>query len=218
MPAFYANFRYVLLTYAQCGDLDGFAVMDMLSALEAECIIGREHHADGNYHLHAFVDFGRKFRSRRSDVFDVEGCHPNITPSRGKPGSGYDYAIKDGDVICGGLERPSDGGSEVEGKSAAYHEIAAAENEDEFWDLVRRLVPRDLLLSYPSLRRYADNQFKRTVAEYEHPVNLTFEGGAVSDLSEWRDENISNISGTLGRSVILIGGGSSLRFAPGASG
>ena len=36
-------------------------------------------------HLHAFVDFGRKYRTRNTRAFDVEGCHPNVSPSRGTP-------------------------------------------------------------------------------------------------------------------------------------
>lgn len=95
--------RYALLTYAQCGDLDPWAVNDHLAELGAECIIAREVHADGGTHLHAFVDFGRKFRTQRTDVFDVGDHHPNISPSYGTPEKGFDYAIKDGDVVAGGL-------------------------------------------------------------------------------------------------------------------
>lgn len=191
MPSsFVTNSRYVLLTYPQCGELDGFAVMDMLSALEAECIVAREQHADGNNHIHAFVDFGRTFRSRRSDIFDVGGCHPNISPSRGRPGDGYDYATKDGDIICGGLERPDNSGKKSEGKQAVYREIVDAESEDEFWQLVRELDPRALCLNYPSLRKYADNRYKRTVAEYEHPTCVSVDDGAIPELRQWRTDNL----------------------------
>ena len=70
MP-FNFNARYALLTYSQCGDLDGVEVSNHFTKLGAECIVAREAHADGGIHLHAFVDFGPecKFRSRRSDVF-----------------------------------------------------------------------------------------------------------------------------------------------------
>ena len=110
MPAkqFSFNARYVLLTYAQCSDLDAWAVNDHLAFLGGECIIGRELHADGGTHLHAFCDFGKKFRSRRGDIFDVDGHHPNVVPSRGNPERGYDYAIKDGNIVAGGLARPSE--------------------------------------------------------------------------------------------------------------
>ena len=198
MPSqFTTNARYVLLTYPQCGELDGFAVMDMLSALEAECIVAREQHCDGNNHIHAFVDFGRTFRSRRSDIFDVGGCHPNISPSRGRPGDGFDYATKDGDIICGGLERPDSGSKKSEGKQAVYREIVDAESESEFWELVRELDPRALCLNYPSLRKYADNRYKRTVAEYEHPTGVAVDDGAVPDLCQWRAENLPDDEGIM---------------------
>ena len=72
MSSFSFHARYALLTYAQCGDLCPFTIVDLLSTMGAECIIGREHHQDGGIHLHVFVDFGRKYRSRRADTFDVE--------------------------------------------------------------------------------------------------------------------------------------------------
>ena len=39
------NARYALLTYAQCGDLDGWQVSDHFTELRAECIVAREAHA-----------------------------------------------------------------------------------------------------------------------------------------------------------------------------
>lgn len=93
------NARYGLFTYAQCGDLDPHDVCCHFTSLQAECIIGREHHSDGGTHLHVFADFGRKRRFRRATTFDVSGRHPNIVPSRGTPRGGYDYATKDGDIV-----------------------------------------------------------------------------------------------------------------------
>ena len=58
--SFRVQTRYVLLTYSQCGDLDPWVVHDLIVGYPAECIIGREDHADGGTHLHAFVDFGRR--------------------------------------------------------------------------------------------------------------------------------------------------------------
>ena len=95
--------RYGLLTYAQSGELDPFRVVNHLADLGAECIIGREDHADGGVHLHAFFMFERKFESRNVRVFDVDGCHPNIVRGYGTPEKGWDYATKDGDVVGGGL-------------------------------------------------------------------------------------------------------------------
>ena len=89
--------RYVLLTYAQCGDLDPWAVHDVITSFPAECLIARETHADGGTHLHAFVDFGRKVDIRNPRRFDVEGFHPNIQPCGRTPQKMLDYAVKDGD-------------------------------------------------------------------------------------------------------------------------
>ena len=99
--------KYALLTYAQCGQLNPFHVCDHLGSLGAECIIGREDHEDGGLHLHAFFMFEREFRTRDERVFDVDGRHPNVVRGYGTPEKGWDYATKYGDVVAGGLERPS---------------------------------------------------------------------------------------------------------------
>lgn len=52
--------------------------MDHISTLGGECIVAREDHADGGTHLHVFCDFGRKFRSRKADVFDVDDHHQTL--------------------------------------------------------------------------------------------------------------------------------------------
>ncbi len=79
---FILNARYFLITYPQCDGLDEWAVNDHFGSLGAECIVAREDHADGGTHLHVFCDFGRKFRSRRANIFDVDGHHPNIERSK----------------------------------------------------------------------------------------------------------------------------------------
>lgn len=190
MPAFCVNARYVLLTYPQCEGLDEWAVNNHLSSLGAECIIGREDHADGGTHLHAFVDFNRKFRSRRVDIFDVDGRHPNIVPSRGSPGRGWDYAVKDGCVVAGGLARPGDDGANADGNK--WGEIIRAESRDEFWANVERLDPKALCLNFPSLCRFADWRYKEEPEAYEHPAGISFELGMVPDLVAWREQSLDN--------------------------
>nr|WAE43275.1 MAG: replication associated protein [Cressdnaviricota sp.] len=194
--------RYALLTYSQCGDeLAPDRIVNCLSALAAECIIGRESHEDGGIHLHVFVDFGRKFRSGAVDVFDVDGFHPNISSSYGTPEKGYDYAIKDGDVVAGGLERPSGRGN---GKAdLVWSEIAAAETRDEFWELCRRLAPKTLLSSFPSLRAYAEWHYRPHIAEYESPV-VGFIGGESDGRDAWFLQSGINAEKTGGRRQSLV--------------
>lgn len=154
--------------------------MDHFSSLGAECIIGRERHEDGGIHLHVFVDFGRRFRSRRTDVFDVDGFHPNVSPSRGTPDEGYDYAIKDGEVVCGGLGKPDPitrraGDSKTDTKWA---EITSATCREEFWSLCHELDPKSTACNFNSLQKYAEWKFAEVPAVYESPYGASsFEGG-----------------------------------------
>lgn len=185
--------QYALLTYAQCGDLDPFRVSDHLSELGAECIIGREHHADEGVHLHAFVDFGRRFRTTSCRKFDVDGCHPNVQPFGRTPEKGYDYAIKDGDVVAGGLERPD--GGRVSEASPQWATILAATTEREFFELCEELAPRMLLTNFTSLRAFANWRFRPDPTPYEHPGCLSIETDNVAELNEWSRENIGLLSG-----------------------
>lgn len=181
--------KYVLLTYAQSEDLDGFAVSDHLSSLGAECIVARESHADSGVHLHAFVDFGRRFRSSDARIFDVNGFHPNVSVSRGTPQKGYDYAIKDGDIIAGGLERPN-GGRVSTQTSDSWNEILGARTVGEFWELCEKLAPRAMLLSFISLQRFADWRFREDPSPYTTPGGICINTENVAILDQWVRENL----------------------------
>lgn len=185
MPTFAFNSRYVLLTYAQCGSLDPFDIVDHLASKNGECIIGRELHADGGNHLHVFIDFGRKFRSRSATVFDVAGFHPNISPSLGNPGAGYDYAVKDGDVVAGGLVRP---GNEDATAPDSWAAIVMAETREEFYILLRRHQPRALCTSFLSLEKFAEWNFRVDPEPYQHDSTLCCDVSGYPQLGEWVSE------------------------------
>lgn len=180
------NARYVLLTYPQCADLDGFAVMECISHLGGECIVARESHADGGVHLHVFVDFGRKFRSRKVDIFDVDGRHPNICPSRGTPEKGYDYAIKDGDVICGGLLRGDVARGGGDGSTLdKWTQITSAETREQFWELCLELDPKSCATAFTQLSKFADWRFAVVEPEYRTPEGFTFKSGRRDGRDDW---------------------------------
>lgn len=188
MP-FLFNARYGLFTYSQSEGLDPFHIVELFAALHAECIVGREMHQSEGIHYHAFVDFGEKFRTTDVRKFDVDGFHPNVVPSRGTPEKGYDYATKDGDVVAGGLERPEPVGNG--GGSVAWSRIADAPSASDFWSLVRELAPRSLLTSFPSLRAYAEWNYRPERTRYEHPAALTLEISHIPELGEWVRDNLS---------------------------
>lgn len=175
--------KYGLLTYAQCGDLDPFKVSDHLGRLGAECIVGREDHADGGVHLHAFFMFERKFRTRNERLFDVEGKHPNIVRGYGTPEKGYDYATKDGNVVAGGLERPS--GASLSETGSTWATIILAESRDEFFARVASLDPRALCVNFTSLRTYADWKYREDPEPYRTPEGVSFTLDGYPELSDW---------------------------------
>lgn len=182
------NAKYGLLTYAQCGDLDPWAVNNHLGDLGAECIIGREDHVDGGVHLHAFFMFERVFRTRDVRKFDVGGCHPNIRKGYGTPHKGYDYATKEGDVVAGGLARPS--GERLDPPLSKWHDVLLATSREEFFEIIEQVDPRALLLSFPSLCKFADYRFRLERTPYVHPPGITFVEGAIPRAVEWARENL----------------------------
>lgn len=191
--AFTFNARYALVTYAQCDGLDPWDIVDHFTSLEAECIIGRENHADGGTHYHAFADFGKKRRFRRANCFDVGGYHPNISPSRKTPGDGFDYAIKEGDVVAGGLERPNNGGGGRDGVGAndtTMGILVGIESERDFWIAVREMAPGLLLRNFPSLKQYASWRYQPAELEYESPSGIHFDTSDIPELTEWASSNI----------------------------
>lgn len=184
--------KYGLLTYAQCGNLDAFRIVEHLSELGAECIIGREIHEDGGTHLHAFFMFERKYATRNIRAFDVDGYHPNIVRGYGTPEKGWDYATKDGDVVAGGLERPS--GTGDNSSENKWAEIIMAESREEFFSRVARLDPRALACNFGNLEKYADWKYRPVVEEYKHPECLSISPNKPEELDEWAYANVGNIS------------------------
>ncbi|AXB22630.1 replication associated protein [Alces alces faeces associated genomovirus MP157] len=176
--------RYGLFTYAHVDELDPFCIVEHFSSLGGECIVAAERYPTGpGVHYHVFTDFGRKFRSRRVDCFDVAGFHPNIVASRGTPEAGYDYAIKDGDVVAGGLERPS--GVEPDTRETKWHRITSAATREEFFHLLRTLDPKSLVTNHRSCIAFADWQYRVEPTPYATP-NGVFNLAEYGDLSESR--------------------------------
>lgn len=195
--------KYGLLTYAQCGDLSAEAVGLYLSTLGAECIIGREDHADGGIHLHVFFMFEEPFQSRNERIFDVDGRHPNIVKGYGTPWGGFDYAIKEGDVVWGGLGRPAEPGQSKEEKEAAKVEkLRCAQSKEEFFEICWEVYGSGFLKIFNGLRAYAEWHFRPTLEPYQHPSGIRFNVEGIVDvnhgatLESWYDVNVRNFTGS----------------------
>lgn len=197
----FVNSRYVLLTYAQCGDLNEWNVNDHLATLGAECIIARElHPTTGGVHLHVFVDFGRKFRSRSVRIFDVDERHPNVSASRGTPEKGYDYAIKDGDVVAGGLERPLPRGGLSVGAEKVRNIAHLCESTDEFLEVFDEMDRGTMFKSFTNIRAYAEWRFAEEAEKYVSPAGIVFRSGEIDGRNQWLAQSgIGSGASPLGR-------------------
>ena len=188
MPSFHLkNRRYVLITYAQAGDdFDYWAVLDLFTQLRAECIIGRELHSDGGVHFHVFVDFGRLYSSRKTDIFDVGGKHPNIQPIGRTPAKAYDYVCKEGDLVAGGLARP--GGDTDIDPDNFWASTGSCQTGDEFLHLCDQLATRDFIRGFSNFRAYAKWKWAEGGLDYIQPTNVEFDTSAADGLDEWLDQ------------------------------
>lgn len=183
--------RYVLLTYSQSGDLDGARVASHLESLGGKSVIGRENHADGGIHLHAFVDFGHQFSTRDVHIFDVDDRHPNVQRGYRTPEKMWDYATKDGDVVHEGLDRP--GRNSRMGSTASHdrwQDIISAPTRGEFFERIAQSDPRTLCVSFVSITKYADEKYKPVDVPYVTQPGLEWDGWALTDGQEWVQRNV----------------------------
>nr|UBJ26249.1 replication-associated protein [Giant panda feces-associated gemycircularvirus] len=195
MPSISFCAQHFLLTYAHSEgtngkpELDPHRIVEVLGDLGAECIVARERYPTGDgFHLHVFCSFERRFRSRKVDVFDVDGYHPNVEPSRKNAVGGYDYATKDGEIVAGGLERPSGVSGRRSTTRAAdeWAEITAADSAEEFWRLCEELDPKSMVCNFPALSRFVEWRFRPEPVPYVTPDGI-FDLTGYESLEEWRD-------------------------------
>lgn len=198
MSPFRFHAKYGLFTYAQCAGLDPFAVNDHFAGLRAECIIGREDHADGGVHLHAFAMWERTYDSRNVRVFDVAGFHPNIVAGKGTPEKAWDYATKDGDVVAGSLERPQCAARNDKAANK-WADIILAESRDEFFERIASLDPRALCVSFGNLAKYADWKYRPDLAPYESPADVRYDTSRAGGLDIWTAANLGGLRPLVGK-------------------
>lgn len=195
--AFRFSARYGLLTYAQSNELDPFRIVEHLSKLGAECIVGRELHDDGGTHFHAFFMFESRFQSRNPRVFDIDSYHPNILRGRKTPEQMYDYATKDGDVCAGGLSRPTPRGSSSKDSDVFWSTVFDAETKDE---TLRSAGETSVSLYgryYFQVRAIAESKAQRSPRDYVSDPTLEWELGPYPELRDWCETYLGRRGGRL---------------------
>lgn len=137
------NGRYAFVTYPQC-TLERTTLWDFFRRKGAvHAIISTERHQDGNTHLHAVIDWGRKKDIRNARALDLEGFHPNIQSCKNRMAS-INYVKKDGDF-------EEFGQNEDQNETEDLLALAANETEPSFFGLcMARKIP------YPYAKKFWD--------------------------------------------------------------
>lgn len=178
--------KYGLLTYAQSEGLDPFRIVSLLAELGAECIVGKEYHADGGTHYHAFFMFARKFQSRNARIFDIDAYHPNILGGRKTPEQMYDYATKDGDVVAGGLERPS-GTRDSSDSDTFWRNVFDAPDREETLRVARDTNVGLFGRYFFQVRAIAEGKTIQNPLDYISNPELEWELGPYPELRTWSE-------------------------------
>lgn len=178
--------KYVYLTYPQFPNFSKFRLLielcDKVPAVISNFIICKEQHKDEGDHYHALLEFDRKYRSRSSTVFDIQGHHPNIQ----SPRDIYrvaDYIRKDGDSICSEETFAIKASSSKTDKSELWKSaIATASNTQSCLDAIGEVSPRGLCKAFNSIKAFAEWKFKEITEDYTSPFTDFIIG---EDIQSW---------------------------------
>lgn len=168
--------------------------------------LGREFHEDGGIHFHAFVSFRERVSFRDHRLLDFHDNHPNIQTVPRTPWRSWDYAGKSDDIIhqCG--DGPPRNRADTTGSSSPWADAVCAEDKDSFYRCIRENAPRDYVLYFDALERFAERHFAKTPDPYESPHFTTVGYDRVSDWVEQSGINESTTQfGGRRKSLILWG-------------
>lgn len=182
MPPFRFQASNVYLTYPHTSiPLEDFK--SSLLRLHPNCsylVACREHHADGDVHLHAYVEFNERLRHSNPLFWDLETRHPHVKHLRGTKDKQrvIQYIKKDGDWTEHGLE-PTDGGG-------VWGEAVNAASEADFWGVILEKKP-DAIRSFSNLQSFAKWKWPERSPLYTSP-DLDFDISETMD--KWVEDNL----------------------------
>ena len=154
---FHLQARSVLLTYSQCPLEKEYILSKLEDKVDVKYYsIGREHHSDGNYHLHCYLYFEKKVSSRNERLFDIDGFHPNIISNvRSKQGS-IDYTTKEDQEPLQKLPSNQKWGDI----------ITTSTSEQDFLNKIKEAYPREYCMNLERLQYTARELYKPEKVQY----------------------------------------------------
>ena len=171
-PLLAKHFRFnrgqVFLTYSQC-PLEPLVVLTAITKKwdVIAHIVSREHHKDGNFHIHAYFKFKNKLDLSSPLCFDIEGYHPEIK-IMGNKKEDVQYVV----AYCGkeGFEIITD--IDLELKPTWADILKKAGNKEEFLNLVKLNYPRDYCLNLDRLIACAEYTYRTKIELFKLPENF----------------------------------------------
>lgn len=191
MPAssFAFDGQHVFLTYPQSGELTRERVRDFFVEQSPLCdyVVARESHADGGYHIHAYIRWPGRIRRTGADCFDVDGRHPNVQrPGSAKRVIAYIRKSDTEPLVSEGLR----GDAETDIGWGGL--LKRAKSDVEFLRLAREFFPRDYVLNFSRLVEFARAEFGEEETTFTVPENLTFE--PTEDMLTWVSHAFAEVS------------------------
>lgn len=171
--------EYVLLTYSDCpNDFDPQLIIDAVVGTGAVYRLGRELHQNGKPHFHCFVQWSEPFSHPDAGaLFYVGGRRANIKRFSANPGRRWDYVgkyagHKEGHYIIGDqCDRPGGDKDDSERTQAdIWGEIICATTEEDFFEKLAALAPKQLGCNFGSLKLYAEWKYRPVIGAYEPPL------------------------------------------------
>ncbi|KAI5980475.1 hypothetical protein F5J12DRAFT_789200 [Pisolithus orientalis] len=199
-----ATFRWsakrYFLTYAQIGDRPSDMVREFFENCNPKPStwkVAVESHQDGGKHWHVIVQFDQAIRSRRADLFDIDGLHPNVVTLKSHRDllTRWEYIHKEeGAEIFGPWQGPS-GNAEVqdlkEGKrDERFVYIRSATTRDDFEDRAKELAPYEWIIHHDKFMSFADKHWKAQRPAYES--KWTEFPRLPATLAEWASGEMKN--------------------------
>jgi len=193
MSSFNFNARYALLTYAQCGDLDPFAVATILQnwELSASWHVKIMLMAELTYTLLSISEGSiEQDELTLSMLAVITQTSHHLTAHLKRVSTIRSKMVM---LSQGGLERPSR--NSVSKTSDVWAEIILAESREEFFSLVSSLAPRALCTSFPSLSKYADWKYRVDPEPYRPDPQFVFDLTGAPELLDWSHDSLNTVRG-----------------------
>lgn len=177
-----ADFRFqgksVALTYPQCPVMKENALEHLLDKFPIdEYFIAREKHEDGEWHLHMYLSFKERVRTRDVRAFDIGIYHPNIQTCKNK-GRWLRYMSKE----------DQDPLTNMNTKELIWTRILHAASLEKAMTIIKEEKPRDFIMSAERIKQNLREVFDAPVA-YESPYSLqSFRD--CEPVREWFESNV----------------------------